>query len=253
MLTPRRRRAGTTASVGTSASAEPTSNQTAAFRAEGVSAARARRTGITSAAPAAHTIAASSQREAPTRQASESSRGAHQILEGALLGVRRTEHLILEGDLSQGAAQAEAACLVFERGSHEIFAMNARLLNARCLARVDTPSADRLTARVEAFARERALFFMQAQALILRGLLALDLTQLDEAAQLAGRIGSPWLLASIANVRGRILERRKDEAASSLERKAFLFHMSILLSEEDQPARTRVIATAEKGLHPFLI
>jgi hypothetical protein len=187
------------------------------------------------------------------RRASETARGVHRPFEEALLGIAQTELLILKGDPTRGAAQSEAASLTFERGSHEIWASAARLLTARCLARTDTASSDRLAARVESFARERAILSMQVNALTLRGLLAHNMAKLDEAAQLAGRIGSPWILASIAHVRHRVFAGRKDEKAAATELKAFAFHMSIVLSELDQPTRARVLAAAEKSEHPFLI
>jgi hypothetical protein len=94
---------------------------------------------------------------------------------------------------------------------------------------------------------------MQVNALTLRGLLAHDMSKLDEAGQLASRIGSPWFLASIAHVRYRVFGGRRDEKAAAAEHKAFLFHMSIVSSELDQAARARVLAAAEKNEHPFLI
>jgi hypothetical protein len=187
------------------------------------------------------------------RRASESARGVHRPFEEALLGLAGTQLMILKGDLNRGASLSEIAGLNFERGSHEIWASATRLLTARCLARTDPPSADRLAARVETFARERSLIAMQVNALTLRGLLAHDMSRLDQASQLAGRIGSPWILASIAHVRYRIFTERKDEKASAVEHKAFLLHMSILSSELDQISRARVIATAEKSEHPLLI
>jgi hypothetical protein len=186
-------------------------------------------------------------------RASESARGVHRPFEDALLGVAQAELSILTGNFSGGATQAEAACLTFERGSHEIWASAARLLTARCLARTDTTSADRLASRVEAFARERSILSVQVNALTLRGLLAHDMSKLDEAGHLADRIGSPWILASIAHVRYRIFSGRRDEKATTREHKAFLSHMSILSSELDPPTRARVIAAAERSEHPFLI
>ena len=94
---------------------------------------------------------------------------------------------------------------------------------------------------------------MKVNALTLRGFLARDMLKLDEAFQLAGQIGSPWILASIAQTRSRIFAFRKDEPAMARERKAFLSHMSILSSELDPPTRAQVLAAAEKGEHPFLI
>jgi hypothetical protein len=187
------------------------------------------------------------------KSASESARGVHRPFEDGLLGLAQTQLYILNGDLVNGATMAESACLTFERGSHEIWASQARLLDARCLARVDSTSSDRLASRVEAFARERSILSMQVEALTLRGLLAHDMSRLDEAAQLAGRIGSPWILASIAHVRYRIFGARKNEAAAAAEHKAFLSHMSIVSSELDQASRARVLVAAEKGEHPFLI
>jgi hypothetical protein len=54
-------------------------------------------------------------------------------------------------------------------------------------------------------------------------------------------------------VRHRVFAGRKDEKAAATELKAFAFHMSIVLSELDQPTRARVLAAAEKSEHPFLI
>ena len=187
------------------------------------------------------------------RRASESARGVHRPFEEALLGLAEGQLMILTGDLAKGATLAETAGLNFDRGSHEIWASASRLLTARCLARTDTPSADRLAARVEAFARERSLVSMQVNALTLRGLLAHDMSRLDEASELAERIGSPWSLASIAHVRFRIFTERKNEKASAAEHKAFRSHISILSSELDAPSRARLIAAAEKSEHPFLI
>jgi hypothetical protein len=201
---------------------------------------------------AADTVTAATDLDGAKR-ASGTARGVHRPFEDALLGISQTELLILQGDLSNGALQAEAACLVFERGSHEIWAGAARLLTARCLAHSDVSSADRLAARVEAFARERSILSMQANALTLRGLLAHDMNRLDEAGQLASRIGSPWILASIAHVRFRVFGGRRDEKAAAVAHKAFLSHMSIVSSELDQAARARVLGAAEKNLHPFLI
>ncbi|MBP6704577.1 MAG: hypothetical protein KA385_13775, partial [Vicinamibacteria bacterium] len=110
-----------------------------------------------------------------------------------------------------------------------------------------------LAARVEAFARERSLLPLHVQALTLRGLLAHDLLKLDEAAQLASRIGSPWILAGIAHVRQRIFTRRKDEKASAVENKGFLSHMVIVSSEVDAETRARMLAAAQKGEHPYLL
>ncbi len=200
----------------------------------------------------ADAVSAATDLEA-ARRASESARGVHRPFEDALLGIAQTQLLILKGDLSNGASASEAACLTFERGSHEIWAGIARLLTARCLALTDSTSADRLAARVEAVARERSLVSIQVNALTLRGLLAHDMAKLDEAGQLASRIGSPWILASIAHVRYRVFSGRKDDKATALEHKAFLSHMSILSSELDQATRARVIAAAEKNEHPFLI
>ena len=200
----------------------------------------------------ADAVSAATGIEAASR-ASESARGVHRPFEDALLGIAQTQLMILKGDLPSGASTSEAACLSFERGSHEIWAGIARLLTARCLARSDSTSADRLAARVEAVARERSLLSIQVNALTLRGLLAHDLLKLDEAAPLAARIGSPWLLASISHVRYRIFAGRKDEKATAREHKAFLSHMSILSSELDPATRARVMAAAEKSEHPFLI
>jgi|CXWL01.1.fsa_nt_gi tetratricopeptide (TPR) repeat protein len=187
------------------------------------------------------------------KRASESAEGVHRPFEDALLAYFQGMVLVLKGDPSKGVAPAEAAGLIFERGSHEIFASQARLLAARCLARTDSASSDRLAARVEAFARERSLLPLHVQALTLRGLLAHDLLKLDEAAQLASRIGSPWILAGIAHVRQRIFTRRKDEKASALENKAFLSHMSIVSSEMDAETRARMLAAAQKGEHPYVL
>ncbi len=187
------------------------------------------------------------------KRASESARGVHRPFEDARLSIAQTELLILKGDFSSGATHSETASLTFERGSHEIWASAARLLTARCLARADSSSADRLARRVETFARERSLLSMQVDAMTLRGFLAHDMGRLDEAEKLAGRIGSPWILASIAHVRYRIFSARKDEKAQALEHKTFLSHMSILSSELDQPTRARVIAAAERSEHPFLV
>jgi tetratricopeptide (TPR) repeat protein len=200
----------------------------------------------------ADTLAAATDLEAASR-ASDSARGVHRPFEDGLLGLAQTELLMLKGDLSAGASQSEAAGLTFERGSHEIWAGAARLLTARCLARTDVTSSDRLAARVEAFARERAILSMQASALALRGLLAHDMSKLDEAAQLAGRIGSPWILASIAHVRYRVFSDRRDEKSASAEHKAFLSHMSILSAELAASTRARVIAAAERNEHPYFV
>jgi hypothetical protein len=190
---------------------------------------------------------------ASARQASATARGVHRPFEDALFGLSQTELSMLNGDLANGALQSEAACLVFERGSHEIWASAARLLTARCLAHSDVSSADRLAARVEAFARERLILSMQVNALTLRGLLAHDMTKLDEASQLASKIGSPWILASIAHVRYRVFGGRRDEKSAASAHKSFQSHMSIVSSELDKAARARVLAAAEKNLHPFLI
>jgi tetratricopeptide (TPR) repeat protein len=187
------------------------------------------------------------------KRASESARGVHRPFEEALIVFARAELSILKGDLPGGAGQADAACLAFERGAHEISASAARLLAARCLVRADTASADRLASRVEAFARERSLISLLVNALTLRGLLARDMLKLDEAFQLGGRIGSPWILASIAQTRSRIFSFRKDEPAAARERKTFLSHMSILSSELDLPTRAELLTAAERGEHPFLI
>jgi hypothetical protein len=187
------------------------------------------------------------------RRASESARGTHRPFEEALLGLAGAQLMILTGDPSKGASMAETAGVNFDRGSHEIWASLCRLLTARCLARADSPSADRLAARVESFARERGLVSMQVNALTLRGLLARELSRLDEAAHLAGRIGSPWILASIAHVRYRIFTERKNDSSSTAEYKALRSHISILSSELDAPARARLIAAADRGEHPFLI
>ena len=200
----------------------------------------------------ADTAAAATDLEA-ARRASDTARGVHRPFEDALFGLSQTELLILKGDLTNGAVQAEAACLMFERGSHEIWASAARLLTARCLARTDVSSADRLAARVESFARERGILSMQANALALRGLLAHDMSKLDEAGLLASRIGSPWVQAGIAHVRYRVFNGRRNEKAAAAEHKSFLFHMSIVSSELDQAVRARVLAAAEKSEHPLLI
>lgn len=200
----------------------------------------------------ADTAAAATDLEAAKR-ASDTARGVHRPFEDALFGLSQTELLILKGDLTNGAVQSEAACLMFERGSHEIWASAARLLTARCLARTDVSSADRLAARVESFARERGILSMQANALALRGLLAHDMSKLDEAGQLASRIGSPWIQAAIAHVRYRVFGGRRDEKAAAAEHKSFLFHMSIVSSELEPAVRARVLAAAEKNEHPLLI
>jgi len=187
------------------------------------------------------------------RRAAESSRGVHRPFEDALLGIAQAELSILTGDFSAGASQSEGACIAFERGSHEIWANAARLITARCLALADAASADRLASRVEAFSRERSILSALVSALTLRGLLAHDMSKLDEAGPLAERIGSPWILASIAHVRYRIFGGRKDEKATAQQHKAFLSHMSILSSELDQTTRARVIAAVERNEHPFLM
>ena len=197
-------------------------------------------------------MAAATDLEA-ARRAAESARGIHRPFEDGLLGIAQTELLILKGDLVHGAEQSEAACLTFERGSHEIWASAARLLTARCLAHADVSAADRLAARVESFARERTILSIQVNALTLRGLLAHDMAKLDEAGQLAGRVGSPWILASIAHVRHRVFGDRRDTKAATAEYKTFLFHMSILSAELDPPTRARVLAAAEKNEHPYFI
>ena len=187
------------------------------------------------------------------RRASEILRGSHRAFEEGLLGLVETLFHLLEGDLRKGTATAEAASLIFEQGSHEVWASRARLLAARCLAYSDSTLADRLASLVEAFARERSILALQVDALTLRGLLTRDQTKLAEAHQLAARIGSPWIQASVAHVRYRLFNAAQNQDAALSEHKIFLSHMSIVSSELDQAARARVIAAAEKGGHPFLI
>ena len=188
-----------------------------------------------------------------SRRASESARGAHRPFEDALLNIAQTELLILKRDFAKAIVTSEAATSGFERGSHEIRASAARLLTARCLARTDSAASDKLAARVEAFAQERALLPMQVDALTLRGLLLQDLNKLEEAGQIAAKIGSPWILASVAKARYQIFSTRRDESAASAEHRAFLSHISILSSELDPATRTRVLAAAEMGDHPFIV
>ena len=209
---------------------------------------RRSRLGICTADP----TAAAADLEA-AKAASESMRGVHRLFEEALLGLAQTELLILQGDLVSGAAHSETARITFERGSHAVWASTAGLLTARCLAHTDATSADRLAHDVESFARDRGLLALQVNALTLRGLLAGDLAKLEEAGKLAERIGSLWTLASIAHVRYRIFRGRHDEKDQAREHKAFLSHLSILSSEVDAPTRARLLAAAERSLHPFLI
>ena len=200
---------------------------------------------------AADLIAADSDLAA-ARRACESSRGVHRPFLDGRLGLAGAHLLVLQGEHSKAASAAEIAGLAFERGTHEIRTAQAHLFTARCRAGHDSVSADQMAARVEAFARERRILYLQVEALTLRGLIAQDLSRLDEAVRLASRIGSPWILASIAHVRYRIFSGRKDEKATALEYKAFLSHMSIVTSELDAPRRARLISAAEKGEHPLI-
>jgi tetratricopeptide (TPR) repeat protein len=187
------------------------------------------------------------------KRASESLRGVHRAFEEGLLGLAQTQLFILSRDPGRGAKAAEAACLVFEQGSHEIWASLARLLAARCLVSSDGALAERLAGLVETFARERSILSLQVDALTLRGLLAKDMTTLDEALQIAHRIGSPWILASVTHVRHRVSKSLNDSKAAATEHRAFMSHISIVLSELDAAARARTLVAAEGGGHPFLI
>ena len=124
---------------------------------------------------------------------------------------------------------------------------------ARCMARRDGPGADRLAGRVEAFARERSILSLQVDAQSVRGLIAQDLNRLEEATQLASRIGSLWILASVSHVRHRILRSRSDDAATAREQRSFLAHLSILSADLDPKARTALADSIERGVHPFVI
>ena len=187
------------------------------------------------------------------RRASESLRGVHRPFEDALLQLAQAQLMVLKGEPLSGVAACESAASTFERGSHEIWTHTARLLAARCVARTDGPAAERRAVLVESFARERGLITLQVNALALRGLIGSDLGRLDEASQLAGRIGSPWILASIARVRSRVLTARGDERAAAQESKTFLSHLSIICAELEPAARARIVAAAEKTEHPFVM
>ena len=187
------------------------------------------------------------------RAALDSAMSVRWPLRHALLGLANVDLMVLHGDFQLGAEKSEALALTFDRGSHEVWAAVARLTAARCLAMTDAAAADGLAASVEGFARERSLLALQVRATTLRGLLSQKLSTLDELSQPAGRIGSPWILASISHARYRILAARRDAAATAVEHKAFLSHMSIVSSELDAQTRAKVLTSAERGEHPFLI
>jgi hypothetical protein len=201
---------------------------------------------------AAADAAAAAADLASAKRASESLRGVHRPFEDALLGYAQTQLLILKGDFAAGAVSSELACLTFERGSHEVWAALARLLAARCLVRTDRDLAKRLADRSYDFARERAILAMQADALALRALLLSDSGPLVEADGLATRIGSPWVLASVARVRHAVLVARRDPAAESAHR-ALLTHVAAASAEMDAAHRPRVLAAVERGEHPQVI
>ena len=183
----------------------------------------------------------------------DSVRGVRRQFNHALLGLAHSELLILKGDFHGGAESSETVAATFDRGWHEIWAATARLMAARCLSMKDATAADRLAEEVETFAVERSLLSLRVRATTLRGLLTQKLSMLDDVAQSAERIGSPWILASISHARYRIFSARQDQKATATEHKAFLSHMSIVSSELDSRTRENVLNSAERGEHPFLI
>lgn len=169
----------------------------------------------------------------------------------AFFDMVRSGVALLKRDGEGATRFAENACASFERNFNDVWAASARLLVAKSLAFRRSSSADRVAGLVESLATARGWTLLRVEAVALRGRIAGDLDRLSSAFDLERRVGSPWILASVAHSKAQIFKTLGQTGSRETEERAFGANIALLASDLSPQHKNSLIEAISGGIHPF--